>query len=170
MLDADRRIQHLDQDRQQILAAFVGVTPAEARFRPASGGWSALEVLGHLLDEEREDFGARLRSTLLDPGREWPDIDPVRWVAERSYQDQDLGAQLEEFDRRRRESVAWLGSLDNPDWTLTRTHSAFGDIRAGDLLLSWVTHDLLHLAQLVRIRMARVAEGGAPFSAAYALP
>jgi hypothetical protein len=48
----------------------------EARWKPAQEKWCALEVTGHLRDEEREDFRTRLRSTLETPELPWPKIDP----------------------------------------------------------------------------------------------
>ena len=62
-----------------------------ARWRPAPGKWSTLEVVAHLVDEEIEDFRGRLASTLKDPATPWPKIDPLVWVTERRYQEQPFG-------------------------------------------------------------------------------
>jgi len=55
--------------------------------------------VNHLVDEEEGDFRLRLRSTLEDPARDWPPIDPEGWARlVRSYmvlgRDQDAKAAL----------------------------------------------------------------------------
>ena len=50
--------------------------------------WNLLEILCHLVDEEREDFRTRLRIVLEDPNNPFPSIDPVGWVKERNYAQQ----------------------------------------------------------------------------------
>ena len=43
------------------LSALVqGLSAADARWKPADGAWSVLEVVTHLADEEVEDFRMRV--------------------------------------------------------------------------------------------------------------
>ena len=51
-----------------------GVDDEQARWRPAPGKWSILEVIGHLYDEEQFDFRTRVDYTLNHPGEEWPPL------------------------------------------------------------------------------------------------
>jgi len=57
-LDVLRR--ELAQGAETIGGLVAGVSPSEARVRPAPDAWSLLEVVCHLHDEEREDFRPRL--------------------------------------------------------------------------------------------------------------
>ena len=41
-------------------------------------------------------------------------------------------------------------------------------LTAGDLLVAWTAHDVLHLRQLTELRYALIARAGKPFSPAYA--
>ena len=50
----------------------------------------------------------------------------------------------------RGESLSWLRGLDAPDWTASY-EAHFGRIGAGDVMVSWVVHDLLHMRQLVKL-------------------
>ena len=43
-----------------------------------------------------------------------------------------------------------------------------GPLHAGDVLASWVAHDLLHIRQLARLHSQRVGELAAPVSIGYA--
>jgi hypothetical protein len=126
--------------------------PHQARWRPAPGKWCPLEVACHLYDEEREDFRARLRSTLEDPGKPWPTIDPAAWVAERAYSEQDLSAKLKAFLEERSRSLTWLREQDNAAWTNAYIHPKVGPVSCELLLTNWVAHDLHHIRQLINLR------------------
>lgn len=144
------------------------VNEADARRRPPSGNWSILEVVRHLVDEEREDFRARLRLT-LEGGGPWPKIDPASWAIARRYNEQDFGASIGEFVRERQDSVAWLRSLGSAvDWTRSYQHPTFGPVPAGDLLAAWAAHDALHLRQIAKRLHELAARDGAPHSTIYA--
>ena len=94
-LDVVRR--ELAQGAETITSLVVGVSPEEARVRPAPEAWSLLEVVCHLHDEEREDFRPRLDLVLHRPGERWAPIDPAAWVAERQYNTRDLTQTLQAF-------------------------------------------------------------------------
>ena len=61
----------------RVLAAFVEPLTSDALFFvPPTGAWSIAQILGHLADEEVEDFRMRTRLTLEMPDAGWPPIDP----------------------------------------------------------------------------------------------
>jgi uncharacterized damage-inducible protein DinB len=144
------------------------MTEEQARWRPASESWSALEVLNHLYDEEREDFRQRLDLTLHSPGQEFPPIDPEGWVITRSYNTRELRESLERFRREREHSITWLQSLRDPDLERAYSYARLQGLRAGDLLVSWVAHDLLHLRQLIELRWQYFGTTSGQFSFDYA--
>src|SRR6185436_18998454 len=119
------------------------VQPLQAKWKPAADKWSLLEVINHVADEENEDFGTRLRLVLEKPAAEWPPIDPPRAAIERQYNGRDMGESLDRFLSARRQSVAWLRGLREPNWESAHTHPTVGILRAGDLLHSWLVHDLI---------------------------
>ncbi len=149
-------------------ALVAGLPETDWRWRPPEGGWSILEVVNHLVDEEVHDFRTRVRSTLEDPAREWPPMDPEGWVAERRYQDRDPGESLRRFREEREESLAWLGGLADAPWGNTKQHPRAGPLRAGDLLAAWAAHDARHLTQIAKRLYALAARDGAPYSVSYA--
>ena len=161
-------IKRLELNSGAFWSLLGGVGSRQARWKPAPDQWSALEVVCHLGDEEREDFRQRLRSTLADPSEPWPAIDPGGWVSERRYLERDLAAAVEDFLEERKQSVAWLNDLSSPAWENRYAHPLLGEITAGDLLASWVAHDFLHLRQLSRLHYLYAAALAEPHSAAYA--
>jgi len=158
------------------LDAFPGIlTPIAGAFttgewtrRPDDGAWAPVEILGHLLREEREDFRARLRLTLGSPGSAWPGIDPEGAVAEHRDIDLDPAETLAAFRRERAESTAWLRFLDAPDWGAAYQHPVIGPIRAGDLLSAWADHDSLHARQLIKRAHQHTLADAGPYSCRYA--
>ena len=124
----------LDRFAEALPAVVAGIPGADARWRPPDGGWSILEIVTHLADEEVEDFPARLKLTLRDPELEWPPVDPEESAVQRRYNEGNLDEAVGRFVSARRDSVKWLRGLREPDWSITHHHEVLGDLRAGDLL------------------------------------
>jgi DinB superfamily len=159
------------EENAPVIAALARAMPSEAvAWRPTPDDWSVLEVVNHLADEEREDFRARLDFSLRQPGGDPPQHDPASWPTARAYNSRDLEESLGRFLAAREESLAWLHGLGSPDWSRAWTHSSGFHRSAGDFLVSWAAHDLLHLRQLVEIQFAYRAMQAVPYSVAYAGP
>jgi hypothetical protein len=151
------------------LFALIGTLADDAwRYKPGSGNWSILEIVCHLRDEEIEDFRARIRSTLDDPNRPWPKIDPVQAAVDRNYQQQAPAEVLGKFMQERATSLEWLRSLSSVDWNTAYKHPKIGDIPAGLLLGSWAAHDLLHLRQITKRLYELTRRTAAPYPIDYA--
>ena len=74
---------------------------------------------------------------------------------------------FENFLNEREKSLTWLQGLDNPDWDAPY-QAHFGLIRAGDIFVSWVTHDHLHMRQIIEIHRHLTAEKADPYRLTYA--
>ena len=152
-----------------LIPGLVGdLSEVEVRWKPAPDRWSVLEVVNHLLDEERHDFRVRLDILLHRPGDPWPEIRPMEWVTERRYNERELRTSLESFLSERRASLDWLDSLESPDWDSGEEAPWGGVFHAGDMFAAWVFHGELHMQQLIRLRQDIVAARGRPYSVAYA--
>lgn len=150
----------------QVVRAFVeGCSEQQARWNPDADSWSVLQVINHLLDEEREDFRARIDMVLQNEA--WFRIDPMGWVVERGYNQRELEPSLRAFLVERERSLEWLAGLGEVDWEMTY-QAPFGPIRAGDFLASWVAHDVLHMRQLVELKWAYLMHDVAPYGTRYA--
>lgn len=149
-------------------ALLAPLPDADWRWRPADGGWSILEIVNHLADEETDDFRARLRSTLDDPSRDWPPIDPEGDVVARRYQDRDPAESLRRFRAARAESLVWLRGLSAPKSDNARVHPKAGTMYAGELLASWAAHDARHVEQIAKRLHGIAARDAEPWSVGYA--
>ena len=152
---------------QAIRALVTGLTEEQARWKPAPETWSILEVLNHLIDEEIYDFRAHLAHILHTPDQPWPEIDPVGWVSQRQYNEKDLHESLIRFKAEREGSLNWLAELPSPDWDAAVTDPR-GTLSAGDMMTSWLAHDLLHLRQLIELRYQITTNTSRPYKIDYA--
>ena len=146
------------------------VSPEQARWKPAPEKWSQLEVVCHLADEERDDFRRRLDLTLHHPGELWPPNDPAGWAVERRYNERNLAEVLADFLQERARSTEWLGGLRDVQLGAAYDHPRSGKISAGDLLASWVAHDLIHIRQITRLHYEYLSATSLPYSPEYAGP
>ena len=167
-MDVKGLMAQLALNGERIAALAAGVADEQARWRPTADAWSLLEVIGHLWDEEREDFRVRLNLILHDPAATWPPIDPKGWVTERQYNECDLTQSVQGFLAERAASLAWLRGLPAPDWDATVETPWGWSITAGDMLAAWAAHDVLHLRQLVELHWAHTQQLAAPRTTIYA--
>jgi len=163
-------IENLRRTGRSLLQHYDAITPDEVRWKEAAGKWSLLEILCHLVDEERDDFRKRVSLTLESPEKDWPPIDPEGWARERDYNECDLAEMFAAFEKERSASLEWLDGLADVDWSTEHVHPKFGGMKAGDLLASWAAHDLLHLRQIANTRVEYIAGTVAPYSTRYAKP
>lgn len=166
-MNLEGAIKQLRQQGQAITALASGLTDREARWKPDSSNWSILEVLNHLVDEEVLDFRRHLDHLLHTPEDPWPEIDPGGWVIEKKYNETQLEKTLQTFRTEREKSIAWLHEQSRPNWG-SAVNFSWGSLNAGDMLSSWLAHDLLHLRQLIELRYSLTLSACEPFSVEYA--
>jgi hypothetical protein len=167
-MDYRELVDGLERSGALLAGALEGESDEALRWQPAPGRWSLLEILGHLCDEEAADFSVRLRLIVESPEADWPPIDPEGWVRERRHNEAEPGSLIRRFRLARGENLVWLRGLDASAMKAVHTHPKFGSMRAGDMFAAWCAHDLLHLAQVARTKLAWMRKLGAPYDTGYA--
>ncbi len=123
---------------------------AWSRARDGEGEWSPYDVAGHLLLAEQQLWIPRLR-IVLEPGEAsvFTPFQPDGFLG--ALDGWDLGRRLDGFARAREESLRALAALRLGPAELARPgrHPDLGPVTAGQLLATWVAHDLNHLGQIV---------------------
>lgn len=128
--------------------------------------FSPKDVVGHLIFGEETDWIPRMRIILEHgPGRPFPPFD--RFGFEARHGDLPLAARLDLFERLREESLSTLAGFSLTDEDLKRPgrHPELGDVTLGQLLATWVAHDLNHLWQVVRVMAGRYTDEVGPWRA-----
>jgi hypothetical protein len=127
--------------------------------------WSPYDVVGHLVHGERTDWMPRARHILSGETRPFDAFDRTAQFTE------SRGASLSEllatFAALRRDNVAALRAMNLTSEDLSRTgrHPALGEVTLGQLLATWVVHDLDHVAQIARTMAKVYGEAVGPWSA-----
>ena len=166
-MDLQKAILQLNEQGQVILTLGAGFSLSEACRKSDPESWSVLEVLNHLVDEEVLDFRRHLDHLLHTPEAPWPNIDPQGWVTEKQYNQRDPDNTLAQFKTEREKSLAWLTDLERPTWDSAVT-MPWGSLTAGDMLASWLAHDILHLRQLIELRYQITISRCEPYCVLYA--
>ena len=162
-------IDRFSKNRGVFESLVRGVSLEQVRWKPLPDKWSMLEVVNHLYDEEREDFRQRIQLVLADSAQRWPPIDPRGWVNTRTYNETEPDTSLNNFLAEREKSLAWLGTLSEPNWQ-NSNEGPNGTLTAGDLLVSWLAHDFLHIRQLARLHWQYVGAIAEPYQTTYGGP
>jgi hypothetical protein len=160
-------VNQLHHQGEAILSLCASVNEDQARWKPDPENWSILEVLNHLLMEERLDFRGHLGHIYQKTQDVPPEIDRKTWKIQKKQDPRPMAQILLDFKAERETSIAWLNALENPDWEATISFE-WGALSAGDLLASWLAHDLLHLRQLVALQYDLTARESQPFDVEYA--
>jgi len=150
-------------------ALLTGLDDALWRARPLPDEWSPVEIVCHLRDEEAEDFGARVR-VVVDGGTAFVGIDPARWAVDRRYRDDDPTTALTLVKQRRASNLEYLPTIDVTRLSRSVELAGAGLLSGLDLLAAWVTHDRLHVSQLVATLARLDANRWAPLRTDYAGP
>ena len=149
------------------LRAMLAGLPAELVHATEGGeSWSPFDVVGHLIAGDKIDWIPRLRNILTEgDARRFEPFDRfAQFEASRGKTIDDL---LDEFEGVRRANLETLrGFLDEGiDLEATGTHPELGRVNAGELLSTWATHDLGHIAQVARVMAKHFGKDAGPWAA-----
>ena len=108
MLDQQYVISELTRNMSVFEKLLEGTSREVYTWKHAPDKWCMLEMLCHLVDEEIEDFRARVQHVLSTPDKDADPIDPHGWVSERKYMEQDFDKVLSRFLEERQRSIDWL--------------------------------------------------------------
>lgn len=126
--------------------------------------WSPFDIVGHLIHGERTDWMPRVE-LLLAHGESRPFIPFDRFAQFRDSRGKSLAELLDTFAELRASNVARFQSLRLQPEDLDRRgrHPELGQVTLGQLLATWVAHDLNHLGQIARVMGRQYTETVGPW-------
>jgi hypothetical protein len=127
--------------------------------------FSPRDVVGHLIFGEETDWIPRVR-IILEHGPARPFTPFDRFGFRERYGGRPIAELLDVFDRLRRENLRTLQDLALGPADLERPglHPELGPVTLGQLLATWVVHDLNHLVQIERVMAKRYAAEVGPWT------
>jgi hypothetical protein len=148
----ERTLDLLARTPAVLSALLDGLEERWTRADEGPGTYSAFDVVGHLVHGEDTDWIPRVEHVLAH-GDALAFVPFDREGMRTHYAHASLGELLALFERRRGESLARLRELALAPDDLARParHPELGAVTLGQLLSTWVVHDLAHLAQVARV-------------------
>ena len=126
--------------------------------------FSPFDVIGHLITGERTDWIARTR-LILEHGTARPFEKYDRYAQFEASQGKTLDQLLDEFERLRVANLKTLADLRLTADQLAKrgTHPALGEVTLGNLLATWVAHDMNHIAQIAKCMATQYEDAVGPW-------
>jgi hypothetical protein len=128
--------------------------------------WSPFDVVGHLIHGEETDWVPRAR-IILEHGetRAFDKFD--RFAQFSASEGRTLASLLDEFAALRRANLQALTALGITPGDLQRRgrHPELGVVTLGQLLATWVAHDLDHVMQISRVLARQYTDAVGPWRA-----
>lgn len=122
-------------------------------FHFKDGEWCVNECVGHIIEAEKRGFGGRIRDILA--GRPLHAWDQEQVARDRKDCERMSQSVLMEFMGLRTEYIAMVRALKPAELERSGVHPKVGELRVGDLLHEWVSHDRNHTRQLLAIQQER---------------
>ncbi len=128
--------------------------------------WSPYDIVGHLIHGEYTDWIPRLKICLSDQ-EEKTFLPFDRFAQFEISKGKTLIDLLTEFEKIRLANIESLlaFNLTETDYNRTATHPALGKVLLGELLSTWVVHDLNHLHQVTRVLSYQYKDEVGPWKA-----
>jgi hypothetical protein len=146
------RVEQILARTPPTLRALLGGLPDDlVRADYGAGTWSPHDVLGHLIHGERTDWIPRARLILRsDDAVPFEPFDRGGHVP--LCREKTPGELLDLFESARAVNLSELRSLSLRPEDLARRgrHPALGEVTLAQLLATWATHDLNHVAQVCK--------------------
>ncbi|RKE98977.1 DinB family protein [Ichthyenterobacterium magnum] len=128
--------------------------------------WSAFDIVGHLIHGEKTDWIPRLE--IIMNASENKTFTPYNRFAQfEDSKGKTLAELLAEFSELRKNNIIYLKSLNlfEEQLDLKGIHPELGEVTLRQLLASWVTHDLGHMAQIARVMAKQYKNEVGPWAA-----
>jgi hypothetical protein len=164
--DLNEGIEVLERTPAAFRALLAGLTDGWIAADEGPKTFSPFDNVGHLIHGERTDWIPRARIILAQGAqRRFEPYD--RFAQVRESAGKTLAQLLDEFAALRAQNLETLRSwrLSDAQLALMGEHPELGPVTLGQLLATWVAHDLGHLAQTSRVMAKRYREAVGPWRA-----
>ena len=155
----------LERTPASLSALLKGLPESWVRATEGAGTWSPYDVIGHLIHGERTDWIPRARHIMAGDSRPFEPFD--RMAQFKDSQGKSLSELLVTFADLRKENLATLLEMNVTEEDLNRRglHPELDEVTLGQLLATWVVHDLDHVGQIARTMAKVYSEATGPWSA-----
>ena len=159
-----KAIQVLERTPGTLRALLQGLDDEWLMNNEGPDTFSPYDVVGHMVHGEYTDWVARTKR-ILEEGETVPFDSFDRFAMYEESKGKSLDDLLDEFDDLRAKNINWLKSLklDEKELAKKGSHPVLGTVTLGNLLSTWVAHDLTHIAQITRVMAKQYKEAMGPW-------
>ena len=140
------------------LRALLGTLPEDAVSTPGAEGWSAKDVVAHLISLHGPTLVDRITLLLEQDEPSIASVDEATVLEASGLRARPLDDLLAQFARNRAEAVSWLRGMSDEQLRRVGIHSVAGRVTVADLIHHKAWHDLLHVEQVCQILAAPLDE------------
>jgi uncharacterized damage-inducible protein DinB len=151
LLGARDPLEVLPRTPDAVREAIAGLSDEQLSQREAPGKWSMRHVVRHLADSDLV-WGYRMRMVLAQDRPTITGYDQDLWADRLHYGSSDVPLALDEFAVLRQSNLRLIGAATAADMQRVGVHSERGEESVAHMIKMYAGHDLLHIAQLKRIR------------------
>lgn len=161
----DNAIEVLQQTPHTLQTLLHGLSEDWILANEGANTWSPYDIIGHLIHGEKTDWMVRLQIILEATNKNFAPFD--RFAQFENSKGKSLQELLFEFKILREKNLEKLSNLKLSAVDLQREgiHPEFGKVTAQQLLATWVTHDLGHIAQIARVLAKQYKNEVGPWTA-----
>ena len=162
--DLDKSLEILERTPLVISAMLSDLSDSWSLEKESGEGWSAYDILGHLIHGEKTDWIPRMEIILSDNAdKRFEPFDQAGHFKE--TEKKSLRLRLDEFQKLRAQNLAKLRSrkIDAAALRKKGIHPEFGEVTLQQHLATWVVHDLNHISQIMKVIAARYASEVGPW-------
>jgi hypothetical protein len=150
-----------------VMSALLRDLPGAWTMKNEGGeSWSPFDIVGHLIHGEETDWIPRARH-IFEHGETKAFVPFDRFAQLEKSKGKSINELLDTFARLRAGNLEVLKSLEitPAKLELKGKHPEFGTVTMGELLSTWVAHDLSHIAQTVRVMARQYKDAAGPWAA-----
>lgn len=164
-MDLPDALSMLARTPRSLDGLLAGLPPQWSHRTDGPGTWSAYDILGHLVEGESSNWLPRIRMILEHgTGRVFEPFDREAMLGRAP---EPIGVLLARFRAARQASLEELDGrgLTAADLERRGRHPEFGEVTLGQVLATWVAHDLTHLAQIGEVLARHYRDAVGPYRA-----
>lgn len=159
-------IEVLERTPQTLELFLSGLSDGWLQCDEGEGSWNATQVIDHLIEGEKTNWIPRLECILEEGENQlFPPFDRFAHLIKSASS--SLEVKFLEFKSLRSENISKLKNLilDDEQLQFRGLHPEFGEVKASELISTWVVHDLTHISQIVRVMAERYRADVGPWAA-----
>ena len=137
-------------------AQLLSLDDAALRWRATPEDWCIKEVIGHLIETDRDAFMGRIKTMIASEHPTLGGMDIHGLVAERHDSERAVSELIDELAFQRVEIADFVAGLTPEDLACAGHYPRMGDLTVADFVYEWPFHDASHIAQIQDVIKAQM--------------